>query len=108
MKPAVEKQLKVQIPTPLMGNYEVRLLAVADNMVYAVIDNGSTYFSTLLPATASRDWMKTMRDKYAIVRFHAVKTQTDVIIQDRVGYVDGIRLYVNSKNGKLPAVIVEQ
>jgi len=107
MKPAVEKQLKVQIPTALMGSYTVRLLAVDKQMAYAVIEHDGTFRSTILPAVVSSDWLKTMRDKYVIVKFNAVKTQTEVDIQDRVGYVDGKRVYINSRNGEFPKILVE-
>jgi hypothetical protein len=105
MKPAVEKQLKVQIPTPLVGEYMVRLLAVDGQMVQAVINNNGREFSTILPATISHDWLKTMKNKYVDVVFKTAKTQTEVIIQDRVGYVDNKRVYINSRNG-MPKISV--
>jgi hypothetical protein len=107
MKPAIEKQLKTQIPTPLFGTYTVRLLAVDPENVYAVIEHGKSFRTTILPAQVSRDWMKTMRDQYAVVKFRTMKTQTEIIIQDRVGYIDGKRVYINSRAETLPQVLVE-
>jgi uncharacterized protein (UPF0262 family) len=108
MKPSVEKQFKVQIPTPMMGNYTVRLSAVDREMAYAVIEHDNSVVRTaILPATVSNDWMKTMGNKYVTVKFHAVKVQTEVDIQDRVGYVDGKRVYINARNNEMPKILVE-
>jgi hypothetical protein len=107
MKPAVDKQLKVQIPTWLVGSYTVRLMAVDRQMAYAVIEHDGVARTAILPAVVSKDWMKTMRNRYVIIKFHATKVQTEIDVQDRVGYVDGKRVYINSRNNQMPQIIVE-
>jgi hypothetical protein len=107
MKPAVDKYLKTQIPTPLVGRYAVKLLAVDKQMVYAVISSHDRKFATILPATVSDDWMKHMRNKYVYVIFNTAKTQTEIVIQDRVGYVDNKRVYINSRKISTPMIMIE-
>jgi hypothetical protein len=107
MKPAVEMQLKTQIPTPLVGEYTVRIKAIDRHMAYAVIEHGYTVRKTILPAVVSADWLKYMQNKYAVVQFRTAKCQTEVIIQDRVAYVDNKRVYINSKMNTMPKVSVD-
>jgi hypothetical protein len=110
MNASINKHIRVLIPTPFIGKkYAVSLLAVQDNMCQATIDVDGIKFTTLLPATASKDWMETMRNKFVRVMFKPSMVQTEITVQDRVAYVGGERVYINPRNiNGLPLVITEK
>jgi len=110
MKPSVTKELVTSIPTPLVGHYNIRLKAIDSNAVYAVIemDNGKISRTTELPAKVSSDWLKYSRNEVVAITTDKVYTTTlSINIQDRVAYVNGKRVYINSRAESLPHVTVD-
>jgi hypothetical protein len=105
MKPAINKSLKTQIPTPLMGTYRLTLQTLDNQMIKVDAEIDGTKRSMILPAIISDDWMKYMKEQPVTVIFNAAKTQTELIIQDRVGYIDNKRVYVNSKTS-FPRILI--